>query len=321
MKLNISGPVISIITPFNKDQSIDYYSLKKMLNFYYKRGSRNFYLMAFNSRLGLLTDKEIFQLNKFSIKHIKKHFKNSKIIAAEKFEGSTWHTIKFCNNIEKYKPDAISLIFGEKFYNEDQVFSHFDKIAKKTKSKLLLHLQDMTNGMTNNPPTQRYSLDLIRKICKIKSFVALKEDAKNDAYTKKIINEVGDKVTIIKSGGGMGSFSYFRKHGCRSWLVGIECIDPKIGLDFHEALKNNDQKFCDFIINSIEKPFFKIVYKFGWHLVIKSCLSYVKMMTSEERLPLKKLNQSQEKEIFNLLYKFKILCKKKFGKDYFINVS
>ena len=140
MKLNIYGPVISIITPFNKNLSIDYKSLKKMLNFYYFRGARNFYLMAFNSRLGLLTEKETFELNKYTILHVKK-FKNSKIIAAEKSEGSTEHTIKFCNNIEKFKPDAISLIFGEKFYNDDQVFSHFNEINKKTNSKLLLHLQ------------------------------------------------------------------------------------------------------------------------------------------------------------------------------------
>ena len=46
------------------------------------------------------------------------------------------------------------------------------------------------------------------------------------------------------------------------------------------------KKFCNFIINSVEN-LFKIVYKYGWHLVIKSCLSFVNLMKSDERLPLK----------------------------------
>ena len=78
MKLKINGPVISIITPFSKNLSIDYKSLKKMLNFYYKRGAKNFYLMAFNSRLGLLTEKETLELNKFTIQYIKKNLKIQK---------------------------------------------------------------------------------------------------------------------------------------------------------------------------------------------------------------------------------------------------
>ena len=321
MKLKINGPVISIITPFSKNLSIDYKSLKKMLNFYYKRGAKNFYLMAFNSRLGLLTEKETLELNKFTIQYIKKKFKNSKIIAAEKLEGSTQHTINFCNKIEKFKPDAISLIFGEKFYNEDQVFSHFNEINKKTNSKLLLHLQDMTNGMSHDPPTQKYSLNLINRICSLKSFVAIKEDAKNDEYTKKIIKKVNNKVTIIKSGGGMKSFSYFINKGCPSWLVGLECIDPKISVDFYNALRNGDKNFCNFIINSVEKPFFKIVYKYGWHLVIKSCLSFVNLMKSDERLPLKKLKNNQEQEIFSFLRSAKKACKIKLKKNYFVNAN
>lgn len=321
VKLNIEGPVLPIITPFKKNQAIDYKSLRKMLDYYYKRGARNFYLMVFNSRIGLLTEKEIFQLNKFVIQHVKKYFKDSIIIACEKFDGSTTHTIKFCNQIEKFRPDAISLIFGEKFNSEDQVFSHFHKIAKGTNSKLLLHLQDMTNGMSNNPPMQCYSENLTNKICKIKSFVSIKDDAKNDRFTNRILKKSGKNISIIKSGGGMGTFAKIKDKGCKSWLSGIEIVDPMIGVDFYKALKSDDKKFCKFIIEDIEKPYFKIVSKFGWHLVSKSSLSFVKIMESNDRLPLKKLGYKQEKEIFDFLKKAKKLCKNKYNKNYFLNVK
>ena len=30
----------------------------------------------------------------------------------------------------------------------------------------------------------------------------------------------------------MEAFSKYHSYGCQSWLVGIECIDPKIAFDF-----------------------------------------------------------------------------------------
>ena len=72
MKNKILGPVFSIITPFTKNQNIDYKNLYKYLDFYYKRGCRIFYLMAYNSRLNLLTQKEVEQLNIKAAKYLKK---------------------------------------------------------------------------------------------------------------------------------------------------------------------------------------------------------------------------------------------------------
>ena len=55
----------------------------------------------------------------------------------------------------------------------------------------------MTNGMSHDPPTQKYSLNLINRICSLKSFVAIKEDAKNDEYTKKIIKKLIIKLLLL----------------------------------------------------------------------------------------------------------------------------
>ena len=68
IKNKIVGPIFSVITPFKKDESIDYNSLKSYLKFLYNRGARVFYVMFYNSRLGLLKEKEIIELNIFIAK-------------------------------------------------------------------------------------------------------------------------------------------------------------------------------------------------------------------------------------------------------------
>ena len=61
-KKKIHGPVFSIVTPFKKNGNIDFISLFKVLKFYYLNNVRIFYLMTYNSRLGLLSDEKFLNL-------------------------------------------------------------------------------------------------------------------------------------------------------------------------------------------------------------------------------------------------------------------
>ena len=84
---DISGPVFSIITPFLKNGSIDYQTLFKNLKYYYHCNVRIFYLMLYNSRLGLMSDKEIHELNYRIANYLKKNLTDTLFIGAERLEG------------------------------------------------------------------------------------------------------------------------------------------------------------------------------------------------------------------------------------------
>ena len=119
LKKSINGPVFSIITPFNKKGFIDFYLYKKYLDFYYSCGVRIFYLMLYNSRLGILTEKEVHDLNLFTAKYLKKKFNDVIFIGAEKFEGSAKETVDRINKLKNSGIDLFSVILGEKYYNEN----------------------------------------------------------------------------------------------------------------------------------------------------------------------------------------------------------
>ena len=142
--------------------------------------------MVYNSRLSLLNEKEIMEINLFCIKEVKKLNKDNIIICAEPYHCSTEQSIKYVNFFKKKGADIVSLIFGEKYYSDKQLYSHFKRIHEKTNCFLLLHQQILENGVSSDPIFVYYSINILEKISKLKKFVAMKEDAKNENYTKKI---------------------------------------------------------------------------------------------------------------------------------------
>jgi len=86
-KIINKNPVFSIITPFKKNGAIDYETLFLNLKFYYANGVRVFYLMLYNSRLGLLNDKEIYLLNIKIARYLKKIIRMFLFFGREELEG------------------------------------------------------------------------------------------------------------------------------------------------------------------------------------------------------------------------------------------
>ena len=273
--------------------------------------------MVYNSRFGLLDEKEIIKLNLFCIKTVKKLDKKNIIITAEPYHCSTNKSIKLVNLFKKNGSDITSLIFGEKFYNEQQVIKHFSEVHAKTNSYLLLHQQLIENGVSGNPSHIYYPIKVLEKISKLKRFIAMKEDAKNDAFTKKICKKISKNMTIITSGRGKRKWLKAAKYGCQSWLSGVSNLDPKIAIDFYEFYKLKNHRQMNKILELIEDPFFKIKDIYGWHLTIKACLEINNNFERFERMPLQKLNKKDFLIVQKKFNKLKENSKKKFNNKYF----
>lgn len=291
IRKKLNGPIFSIITPFYKNGMIDFLSLRKYLAYLYSKGAKNFYVMVYNSRLSLLTEKEIIKINLFCIKEVKKLNRENLIICAEPYHCSTEQSIKYVNYFKKKGADIVSLIFGEKYYSDDQIYNHFRIIHNKTNCFLLFHQQILENGISSNPTFVYYTLKVLDKISNLSRFVAMKEDAKNENYTKRICKKISKKITIITSGGGKRQWLKAAKYGCTSWLSGVSNLNPKIAIDFYDYYKSKNTQKMNMIIKIIEDQFFKIKDRYGWHLTIKAFLELNKNFKRYERSPLKELNK------------------------------
>jgi 4-hydroxy-tetrahydrodipicolinate synthase len=149
-----------------------------------------------------------------------------------------------------------------------------------------------------------WSIELLDRLADIPNVVAIKEDAKVDDYTREIVNKISDRVAIVVSGNGLQQWSKVGDK-CQAWLSGIGNLWPKVELDFHKHYLENNKEECDKIIENIEKPFFYVKDNYSWHLGIKSALEHLNLMSKQERMPYKELDEERHKHVGEIIEKIK----------------
>jgi dihydrodipicolinate synthase/N-acetylneuraminate lyase len=301
LKSSLKGPVYSVITPFKDDNhSIDFRALEKYLEHIYISGGRVFYVMAYNSRFSELDFEEIKVLNTFVTRVVKSFGDDAKVIVADPIHCSTSVSIKFCQHAEAIGADMISLIFREKFYSQNQVATHYKMCAESTQISILIHEMPFISGHGGH--TVNWPVELLDQLADVQNIVAIKEDAKDDTYSRDVISTISDRLSIIISGGGKRQWLQFADMGCQAWLNGIGVFEPALARIFYEAYQTGNQALIDKIISEIEVPFFEnCVKKFGWHLAIKSALEARGLMSRNERMPMMALSGDEHKEVTQLI--------------------
>ena len=285
LRARIRGPVYSVITPFTDDEAIDYDSLERYLERVYAAGGRIFYVMAYNSRYSELSWDEIRELNAFVVGRVKAFGDDVIAIVADPLHCSTRVSADFCRHAEAIGADLISLIFREKFYSEEQVFRHFETCAAAADIGILIHEMPFISGHGGH--TVNWPVSLLDRIADLPSVIAIKEDAKEDDYSREVIATLRDRLSIVISGGGKRQWLRFADQGCQSWLNGIGVFEPRLPVVFWEAWQRGDTALVEQIIETIEVPFFaEIVDAHGWHLGIKAALEARGIMPRAERMPM-----------------------------------
>lgn len=296
LKNKLRGPIYSIITPFTDTENIDYKSLSNYIEYLYNGGARIFYAMAFNTRYLLMSNIEIMEVNEFVIKKVKSLNKDNIVIVGDPLNCSTNTSIEFAQNAKQHGADIISLIYRAYLFFDEHVYNHYKAVADAVPDiGILVHEMPFMKGIPQHQDGS-WSLNLIDKLANIPSVVAMKEDAKQDEYTRKVVDLISDRVSIVVSGNGLQQWSKVSDK-CASWLTGIGNLWPETELEFYEAHLNGDKKTCNDIIENIEKPFFWVKDNLSWHLGIKSALKVLGIMERHERMPYQPLNEEQHQKV------------------------
>ena len=299
LKERIDGPIFTIFTPFDKNLSIDYYSIEKYINYLYEGGARVFYVMAYNSRYSQLNNDEILELNQFCIKCVKSLNKNNIIIVADPIHCSTQESIKFALSALEFGGDAISLIMREKYFSDDQVLEHFSLIGEKSKLPIVIHEMPFLSGFDGKQINWPQSL--ILRLHELDNILAIKEDAKN-LEVAKIVLSLEPKIRTIFAG-TKKTFLPLKSFGLRSYLNGISIIDARIGIKFWDYWQVDNYEGMNWIIDNLENPFFEgPVSRYGWHRCNKALLEAAGLMHRRDRMPMPTLKRDEFDEVI-LIYK------------------
>lgn len=300
LKNRINGPVFSIITPFDNYLRVDFPALEKYMEHLYSHGARIFYVMAYNSRFSELTNDEIKSLSAFVCKTAKSIDPENIVIVADPIHCSTEVSLEFARHAEDIGADIISLIFREKLYSNDQVFEHYAYIAENTEIGLLIHEMPFLSGRGGH--VVDWPVDLIQRVSKIPSVVAIKEDAKNDELSKQIIESVKDDVSIVISGGGKRQWLRNQPYGCQAWLNGVGVFAPYLATNFYKAFQAGNQAYINRVITEVEEVFFsELVSRYGWHLAAKAAIEAMGLFSRTERMPMKAISDTDQEFVNSVI--------------------
>ena len=288
----IKGPVYSVVTPFTEDDSIDFASLESYLEVAYKAGARQFYVMAYNSRYSQLTNAEIMRLNEFVVHSVRQLGSDVLTIVGDPIHCSTATSVEFCQHASSIGADLISLIVREKYYSDDQIVDHFVACSRESDVNILVHEMPFISGFGGH--TINWPLSLLDRVADVERVVAIKEDAKDDQYSRDVVDLIRNRLSIVISGGGKRQWLRFAGQGCQAWLNGIGVFDPRLPIVFYDAYLGGIQEVVDDIVSGVEIPFFEgVVDRFGWHRGIKAALEVCGLMSRRERAPMVALTDDE----------------------------
>ena len=86
--------------------------------------------------------------------------------------------------------------------------------------------------------------------------------------------------------------------GPKSWLAGVSLAFPEMTYLENQVLE--DEHIREVFINQIEKPFFELCSKFGWHRVHKASLHVNDSFPIFEPYPMSTLSTAQVEEVRNV---------------------
>ena len=206
-KIIFKGCGTAIITPFTKDNKVDFESFEKMLKFQLEEGADSIIVCGTTGEASTMSVEERKQTIEFAVKTI-----NKKIpIIAGTGSNCTQSAIEMTQYCESIGVDGALIVTP--YYNKTTqtgLIAHYSTIANSTKLPIILYNVPGRTGVNIAPKT-------CQELSQIENIVAIKEASGNLSQIAEIANLCGDSLSIysgnddqiipILSVGGIGVIS------------------------------------------------------------------------------------------------------------------
>ena len=176
------------LTPFNQsDQAVDYERLKQHVEFILGSGVHGFVANGSTSEFALLSREESIKVSETIIEQNRGRVPVIFGAAAP----STWETIEVAKIGEDIGADGLMML-PPYYYplGDDEILSHFDAVARKTKLPIMLY---------NNPGTSKIDIkpQLVARLAEIDNIKYIKESTGLSARIHEIKALAGGKIDIF----------------------------------------------------------------------------------------------------------------------------
>lgn len=212
----LTGPILSIPTPFTSDFRVDFPAVTRMAKQAIKAGIGVFALTSGDGQYQWLEYDEIKQLARTLVEAVAG--KGIVISAA----GGWWtgQCIDYARFAEKTGADAVQILLPE-IGDEAAVVDHFKAIIDATALPIVLH--------------GNYSVSLLEKLVALPSLAALKEDVTLDYYIDR--QRRFGKRLVIFGGGTEYRYIVAQPYGAKAYYSAYAAFAPAESMRFWELAR------------------------------------------------------------------------------------
>ncbi|MDE5582355.1 MAG: 4-hydroxy-tetrahydrodipicolinate synthase [Ruminococcus sp.] len=188
-----TGAGIAIITPFNKDGSVNFERLGEMIDYQIANGTDAIIICGTTGESSTMTDEEHLECIRYAVE---KTAKRVPVIAGTG-SNDTNYAIKLSKEAEEVGADALLLVTP--YYNKTTqkgLVMHFTAIADAVNIPIVLYNIPGRTGMG-------FDVTTVKTLAQHKNIVAVKEASGNISYCAKLLAECGDVIDVYSGNDDM----------------------------------------------------------------------------------------------------------------------
>lgn len=287
------GIYTPIVTPFKKNEEIDYDKMKHNLERWGKTDLDGIVVLGSNGEFVYLSLEEKLELVQFVIDHFNE---DKKVIVGTGCE-STKETIQLSNKMADLGADAVLVLPPHYFkggMKEEVLYQHFVDVANESKAPVMLYNMPRNTGI-------HLSVSLVASLAKHPNIVGIKDTSGNIVQITEIVRDTDDDFAVFA--GNAGYLLPALSVGARGATLALANILPEDCCKLVALFKEGRMEEAKALQLKMMEPNFTVTGKWGIP-ALKVALDLLGYQGGEPRRPLRPLSEEKRQILKDLLVKY-----------------
>jgi 4-hydroxy-tetrahydrodipicolinate synthase len=292
----LQGSLVALVTPLNEDGSVDYDSLKKLIDWHIDEGTNGIVSVGTTGESATLNVKEHLDVIDFTIKHVGKRIP----VIAGTGANATNEAIELSQEAKLKGADYVLLVTP--YYNkpnQNGLIKHYEEIANKVDIPQILYNVPSRTACDLKPSS-------VEILSKHQNIIGIKEAVDDFQRIRELINitKISDDFSVFS--GDDPTFLESMSLGAHGVIsVAANVIPRSISMICRNVLNSELNEANN--LNDINKNLYKLLFVESNPIPVKWMLFKMGLIKNIIRLPLIQLDETFHDEVVSELNKLRLI--------------
>ena len=292
----LQGSLVALVTPLNEDGSVDYDSLKRLIDWHIDEGTNGIVSVGTTGESATLNVKEHLDVIDFTIKHVGKRIP----VIAGTGANATDEAIELSQEAKHKGADYVLLVTP--YYNkpnQNGLIKHYEEIANKVDIPQILYNVPSRTACDLKPSS-------VEILSKHQNIIGIKEAVDDFKRIRELVNitQISDDFSVFS--GDDPTFLESMTLGAHGVIsVAANVIPRSISMICRNVLNSELNEANN--LNDINKNLYKLLFVESNPIPVKWMLFKMGLIKNFIRLPLIQLDETFHDEVVSELNKLQLI--------------